>query len=147
MIDVFDENLNCAETHATFRILADNLEPEEISAALRILPSTSARKGEPNPLLHSARPLPCRTGCWMLTSEERVTSTNLEAHLVFLLDQLEPERRKIKELSKLDDTRVELHCYWMSETGQGGPFLSANVLERIVALGVDLDFDLYFAGE
>lgn len=147
MIEALEENPNCAETHATFRIVADDLIPEEISTTLRIPPSASATKGQTNPLLHSPASLPSRTGYWMLTSEGSVKSTNLEAHLLFLLDQLEPARSRVKELSASRAIRVEFHCFWMSETGHGGPVLSAGVLERIAALGATLEFDLYFSGD
>ena len=147
MNEKYPENPNCAETHVTFRIVADDLEPNEISIALRMLPSASARKGGPSALLKSRKAPVSRVGLWMLMSEGNVDSTNLEAHLDFILDQLDSAKDQIKQMAKDQEKRVEFHCYWMSETGQGGPVLSVEVLKRIVALGADLDFDIYFAGE
>lgn len=147
MSEVLEENVNCAQTHATFRILADDLIPDEISATLRVAPSATATKGQANPLLHSPTPVASRTGYWMLTSEGSVKSRSLEAHLVHLLDQLDLAKSEITRLSESTAIRVEFHCFWMSETGHGGPGLSAGVLRRIAALGADLQFDLYFSGD
>jgi hypothetical protein len=141
------KNLNCAETHAGFRVVGDSVDPAKLTERLRIHPSAATVKGQPNPLLHSPGGVPSRTGYWMLSSEGSVQSNDLEAHLTYLLDQLEPARRAIAALSNSPEFRVEFHCYWMSETGHGGPVLSAEVLRRIADMGAELEFDVYFAGE
>jgi hypothetical protein len=147
MISIFEDNPNCAETHVTFRIVGDDLDPENITNKLQIRPSAVAAKGQTNPLSHMSKPQLARVGFWYLTTRGIVESKNLEAHLICLLDQLAPSSAQIRNLANSSNLRVEFHCYWMSETGYGGPILSPKVLERISNLGATLDFDLYFSGD
>jgi hypothetical protein len=79
------------ETHATFRLLGDALDPEEVTRLLGIKPSFARRKGEKygNP----ERPVMSRTGIWALESEKSIMSAELGSHLELLLSQLVPKAR------------------------------------------------------
>jgi hypothetical protein len=136
-------NPNCAETYACFRILGDELDPEEVTKLLKVLPTECVRRGHPVRSLHGKREVRSRTGRWELSTQGSTNSTELEEHLVLLLSKIEPVSERIRLIRV--PVRVEFHCFWMSGTGQGGPVLSAKTLGRISRLGADLDFDLYFA--
>ena len=130
------------ETHATFRLLGDMLDPEEVSRALGITPTIARRKGDTygNP----KRPVVSRTGIWALESEGAVAGADLEAHLGFLLNQLVFKASVVAKLIQGGLTG-DILCYWMSGTGQGGPALGAETIRRIASLGVGLEFDCYSA--
>ncbi len=143
MTEELEENPNCGETHATFRVIGESLDLAGLTSQLGISPSFTRSKGEK--IETSSRPLESRTNIWALETERKLKSTSLERHLIFLLDQLEYARETIIELAADPSIRVEFHCYWLSETGHGGPVLSCEVLRRITNLGADLDFDFYCA--
>lgn len=130
------------ETHATFRLLGDALDPAEVTRILGITPSFARRKGDKYG--GPRRPVASRTGIWALESEKSVTSADLEKHLEFLLNQLDAKASLVAELTRGGLT-ADILCYWMSATGQGGPVLGAATIRRIAELGVDLDFDCYSA--
>jgi hypothetical protein len=66
---------------------------------------------------------------------------NLNDHLAWLLDQLEP---KIPVLNTLSQShRVDLFCGFSSGSGQGGFVLDSSTLARLGRLGVPLVLDLY----
>ena len=136
-----DENPCCKETHVTFWILGDTLDPGRVTAVLGIGPTYATRKGELTPRTRIPSPM----GSWSLETEGRLASTSLERHVAYLLDVLEPAKAQVRSFADDPSLRVEFHCYWMSETGHGGPILSRDVLRRIADLGAGLDFDLYSA--
>jgi hypothetical protein len=129
------------ETHATLRIMGDDLDPSEVTRALSVEPSFARRKGDiyGNP----DRPVRSRTGIWALESEGSVKSGELEEHLRFLAGRLSPEARRHIGHLRAQGYQVDILCYWMSGTGQGGPVLTADVLLVLGGLGAELSFDFY----
>ncbi len=73
--------------------------------------------------------------------------TSLEMHLVFLLEKLESASEPLCALVESQSLEVDFFCYWLSETGHGGPCISAATLKRIAALGARLDFDFYSSSQ
>jgi len=131
------------ETHATFRIMRDELDPSEVTRALGVAPSFARRKGDTYG--HPDRPVRSRTGIWALESEGTVKSRELEDHLRFLAAHISPDARSYIKRLRLDGYRIDVLCYWMSGTGHGGPVLSPEVLCILCDLGAELSFDFYSA--
>ena len=130
------------EAHATFRIMGETLDPDEVTRLLGIEPSFARRKGDKfgNP----KRPVTSRTGIWALESEKSVISSDLELHLDFLLSSLGSKASILRKLVQ-EGLEADIFCFWMSGTGRGGPMLGADTIRRIADLGVILDFDFYSA--
>lgn len=130
------------ESHATFRLFGDALDPDEVTRLLGVKPSFARRKGDKygNP----ARPVVSRTGIWALESETSVVSPDLEPHVEFLLSQIGSKGPLVMGLRQQGLT-ADILCYWMSGTGQGGPVLGAETVRRVGDLGVSLNFDFYSA--
>jgi len=135
------ENPNCLETYATFRLVGDPLDPLTVSKMLQIEPNVSMVKG--TRLLGRTANGSAQKGVWGITSEKQVHSTSLERHLVYLIDILEKKHEELKELIKENNFICEFLCYWMSDTGYGGPIISPETLCRIANLYAELDFDFY----
>jgi Domain of unknown function (DUF4279) len=138
------ENPNCEITNATFRLMGDLIQPDELTVLLGIQPSFSHAKGDT--LESRAGLLKHRTGIWALESEDKLETTNLEKHLISLLDKLESVSAIILELITKYSLSVDFHCYWVSETGQGGPLISPETLMRVANLNAYLDFEIHFFG-
>jgi hypothetical protein len=130
------------EAHATFRLLGDALDPEEVTRLIGIEPSFARRKGDKYG--SRERPVVSQTGIWALESEKSVAGPDLNAHLRFLLSQLGSKTSTVKELVR-QGLSADLLCYWMSGTGQGGPILEPETIRRVADLGVCLNFDFYSA--
>jgi hypothetical protein len=56
---------------------------------------------------------------------------------------LEPRTEEIQAVVDRDGLEAVFSCFWVSATGQGGPVLTPEVLERIAHVGAALWFDLY----
>ena len=137
---------NCESTHASFRLMGASLNPKIITKILRIQPSMSHRKGDAYKVRlgrgDGYRTLFFREGLWVLDTEEKLKSSNLERHLAFLVDRLESHS------TFLNSTRFrkDVYCVWVSRYGHGGPDLSSSILARLGRLGIGLSFDFYYSG-
>jgi hypothetical protein len=80
-----------------------------------------------------------------ITSKGHIDSTDLEDHLIDLLELLEPIAKGLEVLRNEEGFEFEFFCYWESATGQGGPVVSSNTLGRMAQLHIDLDFDIYMS--
>jgi hypothetical protein len=140
-MSTLDENANCAETFASFLLIGDRLDPDDVTRRLQIEPKRSFPRGMIRP--SKARGLRQRTGTWIFTTEGVLASTSLERHLLGLLEELEPRREQILTLVDEQGLEAAVSCFWVSATGHGGPALSPEVLARIARLGAALWFDLY----
>ena len=138
-----DDYPTCAETYVTLRAYHDSADPTFVSSALGLEPTKEQRAGES----YERRGVPCtyRLSGWFLSSKAKVQSYDAAKHLDWLLQQLQPHQEILKAL-RSQGWRMDIACLWDSHSGHGGPTLSANLLQRLAALGVELWFDIYFHG-
>jgi uncharacterized protein DUF4279 len=140
--DYDDEYATCAETFVTLRILHPDLDPCVITAELGIEPSEAQKAGGVR-RVGTGQPAAGGIGRWLLSSSGAVESRDVRRHLDWLLDRLEPKAEVLASLQSRG-FRVDVPCYWLSATGQGGPTLSAASMARLGSLGLDVWFDVYF---
>jgi len=143
-VSTLDENPNCEATHATFRLIGDSLKPTEVEAALGIqgdfgVARDEIRRGG----IVAKRTVRQPTGVWYLTTEGKPGSTSVERHLIYLLEQVEPVSERLAQLVDRASLTADLYCYWVSATGQGGPAVSAETLDRIARLSAELSFEFH----
>jgi hypothetical protein len=82
-----------------------------------------------------------RRGGWILESS-LPRSAELEAHLVWLLDRLEPVARCVRSFQERG-YQVDFCCGYFQWSGQCGPVLSPQLLARLGAFGVELGIDIF----
>ncbi len=139
-----DENPNCARTYATFCLAGDALKPDEVSAALGLTPTWALAKHDEIPVGRKGKTTRRQpTGVWLLRTDDTVDSTDLERHLIYLLDAVEPASHSLAALRRHDDLKTDFFCFWLSATGHGGPVISPATLARIAALDTPLGIDFY----
>jgi hypothetical protein len=123
---------------ASLRVRGERGSVADISAALELTPSDSHDIGEPR---SHRDPRPWGHVHWGLRSDLPDTAT-LEEHLSHICDRLQ---LRAAALQALLDSGYELDWFCFVETGngQGGVSLSAGLLQRLAALPVELDLDIY----
>jgi hypothetical protein len=122
---------------ASFRIVGDLLQPEEISEILGLQATRSARKGEDSGTLLGK---PSRISFWMMECPPDFRQP-MEDQLKWLLERLEPKADSITALA--DRFSVEFFCGFSSGNGQGGFELNCTLLARLANLRAFLVLDLY----
>ncbi|MDZ4769175.1 MAG: DUF4279 domain-containing protein [Chloroflexota bacterium] len=130
-----DHSLNSPNTRVSFRIAAEDLDPDKVSDTLKIEPDRTQLKGNFPQNDPSCFPRP--EGVWVLRSKIR-REEPLIAHLENLLAELEPKQIEIVDISKT--ASVDFFC---SLFGQNGVYLPADILRRLSQLNAMLNVNVY----
>jgi uncharacterized protein DUF4279 len=145
------EDRDVRKTYVTFRVTGDGLDPNQITKALRIVPTIAYAKGEKYPAGRRTGELIGRTGVWCLSTDGVVASGKLQEHLAYLLGILIPGRQDAAPLLHLqslllrDKTlRVDLRCFWHGRAGAKRPSIPKFVAQVMTSLPatIETDFDV-----
>ena len=119
----------------------DELDPSEVSVRLALEPTDAFRRGQPivtKRRRYSDHP----TGGWILSSRDLVSQIELEAHVTWLLDRIEPAAEALRSL-RSEGRDVALIFVVSGEEIGGGPTLEAKTIARIAKLELPIDLDVY----
>lgn len=134
-------------TNAGLSFAGDLLEPHRITAVLGVQPTIAYRKGEVFKRVrgHEVRG---RTGLWRVTTRRQLESTELSAHLAYLLQVLFPagSTKFIEPLRAIiRDLGLEAHvdCFWYGEHGATPPAIPEEIGAAFAQIGatIETDFD------
>jgi Domain of unknown function (DUF4279) len=131
---------SCSRTYATLCIYHDRLEPKQITAIIGLKPDRVVRKGDP--ALKSTIP----ANGWFLTTQGRTDSKDLRFHIALLTRKLIQRKKDLNALKK-KGCMLKLMCLWESASGNGGPYFDHTFLRELTALPLDLELDIWFAGD
>ena len=126
---------------AKFCVYHDELDPWQVSTRLGLEPTQAFKRGEPivcKDRRYSDHP----TGGWVLSSRDLVPSQDLEAHITWILDQVERASEAIHAL-QAEGTDIALILVLSGKDTGGGPTLQPGTLARIAKLEIPVDFDVY----
>ncbi len=85
-----------------------------------------------------------RRGVWAIdTSTAGLGDADLEAHIVWLLDHLEPSAPALIALMETDGLVADVFCGYFMADGNCGFSVQPSTLARIAAFNASLGFDLY----
>jgi hypothetical protein len=127
----------------TLRIFGDHLEPDEITQRLGCQPSKAERAGE---IIRypSGRERTVMRGNWRLMAD-RAEPGNLDGQIRWLLSQVSDDLDVWKSLVQTYD--VDIFCGLFMQTSNDGVSLSSEVLLMLGQRGIELDMDIYDAGD
>jgi hypothetical protein len=117
------------------------LNPEDVTRLLHFDPTETAAKGSKT-TSSAGKTRTAPTGRWILETDGRVDSSNLEDHVEWLLDRLATAAVAPSQIPGVSS--ADIFCYWVSATGQGGPEFSPEILGRLAKLQLTLGLDIYF---
>jgi hypothetical protein len=124
--------------YASVRVFGDLLDPLDVTRALRLPPDRVYRNGEPriarrrDGLVHEGAPY--QQGLWAMCSERWVGSTELDVHIRWLLDQLEPRAAELQRLLEAGASGG-IFCH-SAGTSEQATALPSQTLGRCVALSL-----------
>ena len=131
-------NPNVGRTWATIRLTDADLDPADVTRRLGIEPTTAFRRGDA-----FGRGFARTLGSWELTSEGQVATNDLEEHLAWLLDRIEPTSGPFNAV-RADGIDADIFCF-LETRGHGGPTFSPHLMGRLAALELVLGLDIYCA--
>ena len=140
-------------TYVDWCLRSEELDVVKTSAELGIQPSRAWTKGQKYPS-KAFDPKARKTidawrfhpwGVWGVNTKGAVDSDQVEPHVLFLLDLLEPKQHLISNyLENPGVYMVRVSIRWESPVGYGGFDVSSQVLARIAALCHTIHFSLRF---
>jgi hypothetical protein len=138
------------KTYATLRIVGDNLNPEDITRILRIVPTISYVKGGKYIAGKRTGELVGKTSIWAFSTDRLVASDALQHHIDYILGILVPSRQGPiplfhlhSILAKNEGLRAELLCFWHGRYGAKRPSIPKYVTEamQLIPATIETDFD------
>jgi hypothetical protein len=133
-----DLDPDCSLTHASFCVY--NIAPDLISDLLDISPTRQRKIGEKIVSKYSSQVAVSRENFWVIDSDLRVVSKDTRSHLNWLLAVLEPKASQIMRLQQMAGVKMNIRCIWFSATGQGGPALWPEQMEKMAKLNLECYF-------
>jgi hypothetical protein len=128
------------EHHVYFAVLGFGDDPAIITRAMGIEPTKAWIKGE---AIANSRQGKQTHSRWVLQST-RPLAEPIEAHFENLLPRLESRRDAVAEVRTRFEARLSVAAYWHG--ANPGFRLTADVVQRVAALGLEVDFDVYCLG-
>ena len=132
--------MSCLETFATLRIFSDSMHPDEIESILGLTATSKFPRDETSRYRHRRE-----THGWLFTTENTVESRDNGEHLKVIIALLTPRAEALHRLQSLG-CNTDIFCYWIS-SGQGGPGLDVEMMERLCSLKLAISWDMYFGEE
>ncbi len=132
-------------TFASLRLSGDRLKPNRITTVLNIAPTVAYRKGEiyKRSRGHEVRG---RTGLWLLSSEGRTCSSDLNEHIEYLLNTIFPDGadaklEALREVMREDGLEVDIGCFWHGEHGARPPVIRDDIRARLARIPAEIESD------
>ncbi len=129
------------ESHVCLWVSDFGDDPGVVTEALGIAPTSAWAEGDPLP----GGPAIRRTSSvWMLQSPLPLQA-HVDDHIEALIPLLEPLKERIRDCAGRFSTGIGCAIYYYQDFTPGIHF-SQEAVQRIAALGLDIDLDLYFLG-
>ncbi len=132
----------------SFEIYNFTCSPADITAALKIIPTTSSTKGELKyigPIEHPAT-VKAAQNMWSLDAQNKHTD-GVEGQIEALLSILVSQKSDINNTIVVYNAQARFRCTLLFEDARPGIRLTNEQLKRIADLNADLDLDIYFLGD
>jgi len=128
------------EHHVYFAVFGFGDDPAVITRAMGIEPTKAWVKGE---AIANSRQGKHTHSRWVLQST-RPLAEPIEAHFENLLSRLESRHEAVAEVRTRFEARLVVAAYWYEANPSFR--LTADIVQRIATLGLEVDFDLYCPG-
>ncbi len=132
-MNYIDDYSACERTYATLRIYPDSITPDEVSKLLGLKPTRTSLAGAKSKQ---------HVNGWFLSTQGQLESRDCRKHIDWLLDQIELVQTEFIELLT-KEVRVDIFCFWVSSTGNGGPTISPLQMSRLVKFNLTVSWDIW----
>lgn len=148
------ETLETVKTFATLRFAGDSLVPEQITRALRVVPTLSYAKGERYAGGPRSPDLIGKTGVWYFSTDRLVASDRLSDHVAFIAlllsrDVASPlndaaKFLKIQEIVRQQALQAVVTCFWHGPAAAKQPSVPRPMIEllKLLPAEIEMDFDV-----
>lgn len=121
--------------------MGKNLDPDDVSRRLALVPGDSHRSGDPHLGKAGRRYADFSEGLWALSSS-LVETASLEEHLGDIISRVGPKSDVLREL-RLLGFRTDVFVGVFGQGGNSGFSISSATLAALGELGLTLEVDIY----
>jgi len=127
----------------TFRIMGDNVNPDEVSTMLSMKPDYSHKKGDSNTGKNGRKYPDYKEGLWARGSGLSADS-DLDAHILYFEKILSPKRNALSHL-RASHVRMDIFVglFYNSEIENPGYSLSPEAIKALDDMNVAFSVDVY----
>lgn len=140
MIPVYEGGV-FGDVTATFVIAGFDDDPDEITRLLATSPDEIGRVGELHQVVGMKLKFPVKDNYWELKSSKRRVGP-LEGYIEELLVRIEPAADAIRKLPLTVTKKIVIQYSIVPNGSVPGLLLDANLLQRLAALGIQLEVDI-----
>jgi len=132
-------------TYASLRLVGEHVDPDVVSRITGLRADRACRRGD---VVKVARPHPDaihtrQHGLWLITSEGQIETADLEDHVEWLLQKIEPAKDEMVAYVQETGSWADVFCFCEVAGGGGGPVLSPRLLRRMGEAGLSVSLDIY----
>lgn len=131
----------CGECYAVFSIYSKSISPDKISHILQLNSTEQYMQGE-DVSTPWGKTVKSPQSCWFLSSQNKLHSKDLRAHLQWLLDIIQPISFNIKRCKRSRIYKCILSASGFPVTERGAIFMAGAVAANGI-LGLPCYFDFY----
>lgn len=133
-------NKNMTKVNITFSLFSDDLDPDIVTSALQIKPTSSWKKGMALPYNKSFLG---KEGCWEISTGYQ-DSLDIGEQVKILYQTINPKRREFATIVKEHNLSSKFDIVVKIKDGQiPGITLENDILDLAHALDAIFDFDIY----
>ena len=123
MNNTYDDNYStCTNTYATLRIYGKS---SDVAEKLNLAPTRTSKEEDLNGYFYSTKNI--------------VESKDIRRHIDYLIEKFDAKVEILNEIQS-EGSKIDIMCYWLSESGHGGPTLSPKQLTELGKLNIEIWF-------
>lgn len=127
-IQFADDFQSCHRTYVTICFYHAASDPSVVTNILKLDPSRTAKKN--------------RSG-WFLTTKDICNSRDFRRHVVEILNNIQDKSKEMEQLRN-SGWEINMQCFWVSSSGNGGPIFDRNFMKYVSEFDLDIHFDIWF---
>lgn len=138
------QDKNSGVAYASFSIRGDQVRPEFWSSYFDIEPDIFVEKGKPfkTPSGRMSRGAG-RTSVWGYSSAKKVGTTDLNEHIIYLIDNLGLNRTGLAQMVDNQGGTMRFFCYWDKNILKHNPIIADEVRKQVSQIGAVIDLDIW----
>ena len=129
-----------ARPYVKFIFQGESVDPELITDALEILPSRRFKKGD----TYGKKGNKWTIGFWSISSRDIVESGDLENHIVWVLERLEPVKDKVANFVLQEGVDASIKIVINLFVHEWDGHVSSSLMKRITDLNVHFKISIYY---
>jgi hypothetical protein len=121
----------------------DDLDPEDVTRLLSIKPSIKHKRGDHH---GEKNEMIWKTGFWLVETREYVESKDIDQHLKWILDQLEPVSDQVEFIMSQDKVYGEVNLLFSLYKPNWDSLLQTSLIGRMAGLKIPLGISISYLG-